>query len=975
MPLTNLKNSISKLGKESLFEILHLIGSNLKEIYDCKMVRVNLEDLYEGMLVCQYVTGQSRPEPITKFISPEASVISQAFLKNEIVLSWKLPEGFIKIQDPFEKLSGIKATAVFPITHQLKPIGTLSLDRGEEGEFLNEKQQKDISNFLSDISGVLDRAKRFHQKLSFSRHLDLARKKEAAWRMMRSAVQLIDKLTLASVWVPSSIQNPKPIIQEPNDRVEIFAAFSKNKEDALIYNNREQINIHKKNLINRIVVFDKSSGLKAKDRNQKAVYIEDIMSKSFSRKSVAQQIDLVSLYQVPKINIESGQIVCVINYYTNTKHQFTDFEKRLLENHASMVEKLILEENPEHIEIEVLGEIEELLSDTSDTLQPFLQNILAKTSELIGADSGTISILKIIDGRSWLVVENETGQLVGAKSRGWMKSKIPQLPVGGEEIPYANRSLNGYVAHTARPLMIANVENEKNGFYKSLSSQIKSELAVPIIHGNRVLGVINQDSFRKNFFTQEHQKILQIISSLISPKVYNLKQIEILKQEMGQLRQDIEYRDPKVSSYHFGNVIGKSQNINSLVYQIQTVVESICNRMLNWEKSQLQETVTGLPCLLIHGQTGSGKEFFFNNIYSHLNKNFQKNKGSTFKLPLKKTNIAAYSGELTYSELFGHKKGSFTGAGEDRKGYFEEANKGTIFLDEVGEMPLETQVKLLRVLESGEFMRVGEAKTRYTDVRIIAATNKNLETLVSKGKFRNDLFFRLKTVSIRIPTLKERIEDLSLLVERFSLEFTRSNDLIYKGFMPEAIKIMKKYNWPGNIRELKNFVEKILVIEKGERINKEMVEKELVQISPDLEPNPALPMLVNQTTDKAEIDLILRQLFLLKQDTEIIQKLLVTKSISKNDNTNLNMLDDYKSEDLHFRKKSMEITEDGHFLIRDDAIGDFTLPALEEEAIKRSLRYFNNNRRKTAKKLGMSERTLYRKIEEYNIEPKFKKTN
>ena len=238
MPLINLKNSISKLGKESLFEILHLIGSQLKELYNCKMVRINLEDLYEGMLVCQYVTGQSRPEPITKFISPEASVISQAFLNNEVVLSWKLPERFAKIQDPFEKLSKIKATAVFPITHQLKPIGTLSLDRGEEGEFLNEKQQKDISNFLSEISGVLDRAKRFHQKLSFSRHLDLARKKEAAWRMMRSAVQLIDKLTLASVWVPSSIQNPKSIIQEPNDRVEIFAAFSKNKEDALIYNNR-----------------------------------------------------------------------------------------------------------------------------------------------------------------------------------------------------------------------------------------------------------------------------------------------------------------------------------------------------------------------------------------------------------------------------------------------------------------------------------------------------------------------------------------------------------------------------------------------------------------------------------------------------------------------------------------------------------------------------------------------------------------
>jgi len=837
MPLTYLKNSISKLGKESLFEILHLIGSQLKELYSCKMVRVNLEDLYEGMLVCQYVTGQSRPEPITKFISPEASVISQAFLNNEIVLSWKLPEGFTKIQDPFEKLSGIKATAVFPITHQFKPIGTLSLDRGEEGEFLNEKQQKDISKFLSEISGVLDRAKRFHQKLSFSRHLDLARKKEAAWRMMRSAVQLIDNLTLASVWVPSTIQ-------EPNDRVEIFAAFSKNKEDALIYNNREQINIHKKNLINRIVVFDKSSGLKAKDPNQKAVYIEDVMSKNFSRKPVAQQIDLVSLYQVPKINTESSQIFCVINYYTNTPHQFTGFEKRLLENHASMVEKIILEENPEHIEIEVLGEIEELLSDTSDALQPFLQNILAKTSELIGADSGTISMSKIIDGRPWLVVEDEAGQLIGAKSRGWMKSKIPQFPVGGEEIPYAHRSLNGYVAHTARPSMIANVENEKNGFYKSLSSQIKSELAVPIIHGNRVLGVINQDSFRKNFFTQEHQKILQIISSLISPKVYNLKQIEILKQEIGQLRQDIEYRDPKVSSYHFGNVIGKSQNVHSLVYQIQTVVESICNRMQNWGKSQLQETVAGLPCLLIHGQTGSGKEFFFNNIYSHLNKNFQKEKGSTFKLPLKKTNIAAYSGELTYSELFGHKKGAYTGAEFNRQGILEEANGGIVFLDEIGDADPKTQVQLLRFLDTGVFIRLGENQPRYSKIFLIAATNKDLKHEIKAGRFREDLYHRLSALSFHIPSLNDRVEDiedlathfLGILFNSYKKEGSKNPPQLKKA----AVNYLKQHHYRGNVRELKNILLRAMLFRKTQSITKQEIISACNQEPAIKEPNPHL---------------------------------------------------------------------------------------------------------------------------------------
>ena len=722
------------------------------------------------------------------------------------------------MQNPFEKLSQIKATAVFPISHQFRPIGTLSLDWGKEGEFLDEDQLKDVTGFLSEISSVLDRAKRFHQKISFSRHLDLARKKEAAWRMMRSAVQLIDKLTLASVWIPS---------KKPSDSVEILAAFSKNQEDALIYNNREQINIHKQNLISQIVTFDKSTGLMAKDPQQKAVYIEDVMSKSFSRKSVAKQIDLVSLYQVPKIKKETGQLICVANYYTNTPHQFTVFEQRLLENHASMVEKLILEENPEHIEIEVLGEIEELLSDTSDTLQPFLQNILAKTSELIGADSGTVSISKIMDGRPWLIVENETGQLIGAKSQGWMKNKIPPLLVGGEEVPQDQRSLNGYVAHTARPVLVPNVDDERSGFYKSLSPRIKSELAVPIIHGNHVLGVINQDSFRKYFFTPEHQRILQIISSLISPKVHNLKQIEILKQEIIQLRQDIEYRDPKVSSYHFGNVIGKSQNVHSLVHQIHTVVESICNRMLNWDKRQLQETVTGLPCLLIQGQTGSGKEFFFNNIYSHLNEIFQREKGATFKLPLRKTNIAAYSGELTYSELFGHKKGAYTGAEFNRQGILEEANAGIVFLDEIGDADPKTQVQLLRFLDTGVFIRLGENQPRYSRIFLVAATNKDLQAEIMAGRFREDLYHRLSALSFQIPRLNDRLEDIEDLATHFLGILFNSYKQEGSDNPPQldasAIDYLKQHHYRGNVRELKNILLRAMLFRKSSTITKEEI--------------------------------------------------------------------------------------------------------------------------------------------------------
>tara|TARA_B100000003_G_scaffold53017_1_gene46657 strand:+ start:2181 stop:3398 length:1218 start_codon:yes stop_codon:yes gene_type:complete len=369
--------------------------------------------------------------------------------------------------------------------------------------------------------------------------------------------------------------------------------------------------------------------------------------------------------------------------------------------------------------------------------------------------------------------------------------------------------------------------------------------------------------------------------------------------------------------------------------------------------------------VLITGESGVGKEVVAKAIHKA---------SKRVNDALVVVNCGAIPEGIIESELFGHKKGSFTGANEDRKGYFEEANKGTVFLDEIGETPLETQVKLLRVLESGEFMRVGEAKTRYTDVRIIAATNKDLADLVKKGEFRQDLFYRLKTVTIDIPPLRDRIEDIGMLLERFALEFTRSNDILYRGFIPEAIRVLKNYEWPGNIRELKHFVEKIIVLQKGERITAEMVSNELKDVLPiNVDPNPALPVLVNTTSEKAEIDLILRQLFMVKQDTELIQKLLVGGQTSSSI-TSFSKLDNPEMM-IPISKNSIEIPEEGYKLIRDDAIGDMAIKDLEEEAITRTLQYFNNNRRKTARSLGMSERTLYRKIEEFGLEPKIKRKN
>ena len=345
--------------------------------------------------------------------------------------------------------------------------------------------------------------------------------------------------------------------------------------------------------------------------------------------------------------------------------------------------------------------------------------------------------------------------------------------------------------------------------------------------------------------------------------------------------------------------------------------------------------------VLITGESGCGKEIIARSIHKHSKRS---------QTPMVIVNCGAIPEGIIESELFGHKKGSFTGASNDRKGYFEEANKGTIFLDEIGEAPLETQVKLLRVLETGEYMRVGDSKIRRTDVRVIAATNKNLSDLVKKNQFRQDLYYRLKTVNIHIPSLRERVEDINPFVERFALEFTRSNEIRYRGFMPDAIRVMKQYDWPGNVRELKNFVEKIMVLEKGERITADMVNRELADVIKEpLMENERLPIAINKTSEQAEIDIILRQLFSLKQDTELIRAILS----SDNEQSFLNVNPILPSEDLKIISSvadpNMEVTEDGQPLIRDDAIGEILMKDLEKEAIIRTLRFFNNNRRKTAK--------------------------
>ena len=366
--------------------------------------------------------------------------------------------------------------------------------------------------------------------------------------------------------------------------------------------------------------------------------------------------------------------------------------------------------------------------------------------------------------------------------------------------------------------------------------------------------------------------------------------------------------------------------------------------------------------VLINGESGTGKELIRKEI--HLG-----SKRSSKKLVI--VNCGAIPEGIIESELFGHKKGAYTDASESRKGYFETADQGTIFLDEIGDMPLATQVKVLRVLETGEYMRVGDSVAKKTDTRVIAATNKDLAKLVKEEKFRQDLYYRLKTVTINLPALRQRKSDIRLLVDRFALQFSRTNNIKYKGFTPEAIKAMQKCDWPGNVRELRNFVESVLILQRGERITGEIIEKQLENENiADFSDNPALPVLVNRDPDQAERELILRQLLFLRQDVEDMKLLLNQSDFSTlNSSRNINANFENRIQDNEIN------SSDSDHLIKGEVIGSFNTRDLEKEMIIRTLEHFNNNRRAAAKSLDMSERTLYRKINDYGIEKKINKNN
>jgi DNA-binding NtrC family response regulator len=257
-----------------------------------------------------------------------------------------------------------------------------------------------------------------------------------------------------------------------------------------------------------------------------------------------------------------------------------------------------------------------------------------------------------------------------------------------------------------------------------------------------------------------------------------------------------------------------------------------------WTQRDLQEATLGLPSILITGDTGSGKEFLFNNIFSRLNEMYQEKFDPRGELPVKKTNIAAYSGEITYSELFGHKRGAYTGAHTDRKGILEEAHGGVVFLDEIGDADPKTQVQLLRFLDNGGFVRLGENTTRYARVLLIAATNRDLKALIQSGHFREDLYHRLNELTIQVPSLNDRREDIPDLAVHFLGKLYR----VYK--KPEerdedgptlsrgAQALLAAHHYTGNIRELRSILLRALFFRKGRSVSEEDIRTILASLDP-----------------------------------------------------------------------------------------------------------------------------------------------
>jgi transcriptional regulator with PAS, ATPase and Fis domain len=377
--------------------------------------------------------------------------------------------------------------------------------------------------------------------------------------------------------------------------------------------------------------------------------------------------------------------------------------------------------------------------------------------------------------------------------------------------------------------------------------------------------------------------------------------------------------------------------------------------------------------VLITGESGTGKEIFPQVIHSYSTRKH----GQYIAV-----NCGAIPEGTIDSELFGHEKGSFTGASDSRKGYFEVADGGTIFLDEVAELPLSTQVRLLRVLETGEFIRVGSSKVQKTNVRVIAASNVEVTRAIDNGKFREDLFYRLNTVPIKVPALRERGEDIYLLFRKFAVDFAEKYRMPAIRLDPEAKNLLLNYSWPGNVRQLKNITEQISIIENEREISVNNLRNYL----PDYD-RIKLPAVIKKDDEQSfssEREILYKILFEMKSDMNDLKKLVfdlirrgeiddtfhetnsrVIKNLFREAKEEIKTPEDVETPAVDFMAhKNIKNIQDTEEIIEES----LSLADKEVEMIKKALEKYNGKRKMAAGELGISERTLYRKIKEYGIE-------
>ena len=379
--------------------------------------------------------------------------------------------------------------------------------------------------------------------------------------------------------------------------------------------------------------------------------------------------------------------------------------------------------------------------------------------------------------------------------------------------------------------------------------------------------------------------------------------------------------------------------------------------------------------VLITGESGVGKE-----VIPKIAHQLSHRKHSKFIA----VNCGAIPEGTIDSELFGHEKGAFTGATQTRAGYFEVADGGTIFLDEVGELPLTTQVRLLRVLENGEFIKVGSSKVQKTNVRIVAATNVNMQEAIKKNKFREDLYYRLSTVEINLPPLRKRPEDIHLLFRKFCSDFAQKYSMPTIKLDEEAISILTNYRWDGNIRQLKNIAEQLSVLEENRMIKKDV----LMDYLPNLGDN--LPAIISEKSEKSEFnnerEILYKVLFDMKGDLNDLKKLTLelmqTSNISEFKKNNEQLINKVYQNENYSSEKNIEIVnvdnnksneenkdfEDKFDYIQEvKAIESLSIQEKELELIKKSLEKHAGKRKLAAEELGISERTLYRKIKQFDL--------